>query len=139
VTSWSARRSTGMNRSKLIPLALALTALAPTTAAIAAVKNPTSDAAMRKGIRDVARIEGHGAKVSKIAVTCPPVAKVGQQRACTGTFRLTLHGKTAIYQLTKRNHVLRISQGAIEYRVSSKAIKKAPGLPASTDLAGFLQ
>jgi hypothetical protein len=128
-----------MNRSTIIPLALTLTALAPATASMAAVNNPTGIAAMKKGIRDVARIEGHGAKVSKVAVTCPPVTKVGQQRACAGTFQLTLHGKTAVYQLTKRNHVLRIANRAIEYRVASKAIKKAPGLPARTDLAGFLQ
>jgi hypothetical protein len=128
-----------MTRSKLIPLTLALAALAPTTTAMAAVKNPTGIAAMKKGIRDVARIDGHGAKVSKVSVTCPPVTKVGQQRACTGTFALTLNGKTATYQLTKRNHVLRIAPGAIEYRVAAKATKKAPGLPAQTDLAGFLQ
>ena len=130
-----------MTRSKkiLLPAALALTALAPTTSAMAAVHNPTSLQAMKKGIRDVARIEGHGAKVSKIDVVCNPVKKVNQTAKCYGTFNLTLKGKTAKYQLTAKNHVFRISKGAIEYRVSSKAIKKAPGLPARTDLMGFLQ
>jgi hypothetical protein len=87
----------------------------------------------------VARIEAGGAKVSKIDVDCPPVKKVNQQRSCTGTFKLTLDGKTATYRLTKKNHVFRIAKDAIEYRVAAKAVKKVAGLPASTDLAGFLQ
>ena len=130
-----------MTRSKLLPLALVAVAVAGTSAATssAAIKNPQADAAMRKGIRDVARISADGATASRIKITCPPVAKVNQKRSCTGTFRLTKAGRHADYTLTRRNHVIRISKGAIEYRVASKADRKIKGLPGSTDLAGFLQ
>ena len=47
-------------------------------------------------------------------------------------------GSTAHYVLTSKARTFRISKGAIEYRVASKAIKKVKGLPGSTDLAGFL-
>jgi hypothetical protein len=94
---------------------------------------------MRKGIRDVARLTPGGATASKIKITCPPVKKVNQTRRCSGTFRLTKDGRSADYTLTSRNHVFRISPGAIEYRVAAKAAKKVKGLPGSTDLAGFLQ
>jgi hypothetical protein len=130
-----------MTRSKLLPLALIAVAVAATPAATAgaAIKNPQADAAMKKGIRDVARISAAGATASKIRISCPPVKKVNQQRTCTGTFRLTKDGRSADYGLTSRNHVLRISPGAIEYRVSAKAEHKVKGLPGSTDLAGFYQ
>jgi hypothetical protein len=130
-----------MTRSNLLPLALIAVAVAATPAATAgaAIKNPQADAAMRKGIRDVARISAEGATASKIRITCPPVKKVNQQRTCAGSFRLTKNGRSADYTLTTRNHVLRISPGAIEYRVSAKAAHKVKGLPGSTDLAGFYQ
>jgi hypothetical protein len=141
VTFARAARSKSMTRKSLLPLALIAVAVTGSSAATAgaAIKNPQADAAMRKGIRDVARISAGGATASKIHVTCPPVAKVNQQRSCTGTFRLTKNGRSADYTLTSRNHVLRISKGAIEYRVSAKADHKVKGLPGSTDLAGFLQ
>jgi hypothetical protein len=131
----------GMTRSTFLP-ALALVAVAatmPAATASAAIKNPQADAAMRKGIRDVARISAGGATASRIKVTCPPVKKVNQTRSCSGTFRLTKGGRSADYTLTARNHVFRISRGAIEYRVSAKAAHKVQGLPGSTDLAGFYQ
>jgi hypothetical protein len=130
-----------MDRTKLLPLALIAVVVAGTSAttASALIKNPQADAAMRKGIRDVARISADGATASKIKITCPPVAKVNQKRSCTGTFRLTKAGRHADYTLTKKNHVIRISKGAIEYRVASKADHKVKGLPGTTDLAGFLQ
>ena len=130
-----------MTRSKLLSLTLIATAVVATPAATAsaAIKNPQADAAMRKGIRDVARFSADGAKASKIKISCPPVKKVNQKRTCSGTFRLTKDGRSATYTLTSRNHVLRISPGAIEYRVAAKADRKVKGLPGSTDLAGFLQ
>jgi hypothetical protein len=131
-----------MLRSKIIPLALALSVVAPTvatTAAQAAVKNPQADQAFKKGIRDVARLEGDNAKATHIQITCKPVPKVNDKGACVGSFDLTKNGRTAHYVLTKKARTFRISPGAIEYRVASKATKKVQGLPGSTDLAGFLQ
>jgi hypothetical protein len=132
----------GMIRSKLLPLALAASVVAPTiatTAASAAVKNPQADQAFKKGIRDVARLEGGGAKAIHINIHCVAVPKVNDKGACTGSFDLTRNGKTAHYVLTRKARTFRISPGAIEYRVSSKATKKVAGLPSRTDLAGFLQ
>jgi hypothetical protein len=128
---------------KILPAALAAVAvLAPTlgaTTAGAAVKNPQADQAFKKGIRDVARIEGHGAKAIHIQIHCVPVPKVNDKGRCTGSFELTKGGRTAHYVLTAKARTFRISPGAIEYRVASKATKKVKGLPGRTDLAGFLQ
>jgi hypothetical protein len=131
-----------MIRSKLIPLVLAAAVVAPTvatTAAQAAIKNPQADQAFKKGIRDVARLEGDGAKPSNIQISCKPVPQVDDKGACTGSFDLTKNGKRAHYVLTRKARTFRISPGAIEYRVASKATKKVEGLPGQTDLAGFLQ
>jgi hypothetical protein len=132
-----------MIRSKLLPIALAVCAVAPTiattTAAQAAVKNPKADQAFKKGIRDVARLAGDGVTSSNIKISCQPVAKVDDKGACVGSFDLVKDGKRATYVLTKKARTFRISPGAIEYRVASKATKKVAGLPARTDLAGFLQ
>jgi hypothetical protein len=128
---------------KILPLILAASVAAPTFTAVApagaAVKNPQALQAFKKGIRDVARLEGDGATASRIKVTCVAVPKVNDKGACTGSFDLVKDGKRAHYVLTKKARTFRISPGAIEYRVASKAIKKVEGLPASTDLAGFLQ
>ncbi|HET6507484.1 MAG TPA: hypothetical protein VFG42_11915 [Baekduia sp.] len=130
---------------KLLPLVAAASIVAPTlTAAVAApagaaVKNPQALQAFKKGIRDVARIEGKGATAKRIDVRCVAVPKVGDRGKCTGSFDLVKHGRTAHYVLTAKARTLRISPGAIEYRVASKADKKVQGLPGSTDLAGFLQ
>jgi hypothetical protein len=132
-----------MIRSRLLPLALAASVVVPTIAttgaATAAVKNPKAEQAFKKGIRDVARLEGDGAKASNIKISCVEVPKVNDKGACKGSFDLTKGGRTAHYVLTKKARTFRISPGAIEYRVASKATKKVAGLPAATDLAGFLQ
>jgi hypothetical protein len=128
-----------MTRSKLLSLALIITAFAAPATAGAAIKNPQADAAMRKGIRDVGRFAAEGAKVSAVHIKCVPVKKVNQKGKCTGTFRLTKAGKSATYTLTSKARTFRISPGAIEYRVSAHADKKVEGLPARTDLAGFYQ
>jgi hypothetical protein len=132
-----------MIRSKLLPLALAVSVVAPTVAtsspASAAVKNPKADQAFKKGIRDVARLAGYGVKSSNIKISCKPVPKVNDKGACVGSFDLVKGSKRATYVLTAKARTFRISPGAIEYRVASKATKKVAGLPARTDLAGFLQ
>jgi hypothetical protein len=131
-----------MIRTKLLPLALAASVVVPTiatSAAQAAIKNPQADAAMRKGIRDVARLEAAGAKATNIKISCVAVPKVNDKKPCSGSFDLTKDGKTAHYVLTTKARTFRISPGAIEYRVNSKAAKKVQGLPGSTDLLGFLQ
>jgi hypothetical protein len=131
-----------MIRSKLLPLVLAASVVAPTmatTAAQAAVKNPQADQAMKKGIRDFARLEVGGAKVSHLKISCVPVPEVNDKKPCTGSFDLSKDGKTAHYVLTKNARTFRISPGAIEYRVSAKVTKKVAGFPSRTDLAGFLQ
>lgn len=128
---------------RILPLVVAASIVAPTLTAAApasaAVKNPQALQAFKKGIRDVARLEGDGAKASNVSVRCVAVPKVNDKGACTGSFDLVKDGKTAHYVLTKKARTFRISPGAIEYRVASKATKKVEGLPSSTDLAGFLQ
>ena len=128
---------------KILPLVLAASIVAPTltiaSPANAAVKNPQALQAFKKGIRDVARLEGDGATAKNIKVRCVAVPEVNDKGACSGSFQLTKDGKTATYVLTKKARTFRISPGAIEYRVASKATKKVDGLPGSTDLAGFLQ
>ncbi len=127
-----------MLRTKIIPLALAFATLTP--GAAMAADNPSANAAMRKGIRDFVRLETDGAgKASKLAIKCEPVRKVGQTRPCVGTFDVKVDGKTASYRLTKKARTFRIAPDAIEYRVSAVATKKVKGLPARTDLTGFLQ
>src|SRR3954469_21079512 len=103
-----------MTRKNLLPLALIAVAVTGSSAATAgaAIKNPQADAAMRKGIRDMARISAYGATASKIRITCPLVKEANQQRPRAGTFRLTKNGRSADYTLTSRNHVFRISPGA---------------------------
>jgi hypothetical protein len=130
-----------MTLSKLLSLTLIAAAVAATPAATAsaAIKNPKADAAMRKGIRDVARFSADGAKASKIKIQCAPVKQVNDKGRCTGTFRLTKDGKSADYRLTAKAGTFRISPGAIEYHVFSKATHKVQGLPGSTGLMGFLQ
>jgi hypothetical protein len=120
---------------------LGATAMTPAAALAAAPAHQHgADGAMRKGIRDYARVAAHGAKASRIKVRCKPVRKVGAEGACTGTFRLTRDGRHADYRLTKKAGTLRISQGAIEYHLAAKATRKAAGLPAGTGLfSGFLQ
>src|SRR3954465_5929392 len=128
---------------KILPLVVAASIVTPALTvaapASAAVKNPKALQAFKKGVRDVARIEGKGATAKQIKVTCVEVPKVNDQGKCTGTFDLVKGGRTAHYVLTAKARTFRISPGAIEYRVASKAIKKVKGLPGSTDLAGFLQ
>lgn len=132
-----------LSPNKILPLVVAASIVAPALTiaapANAAVKNPQALQAFKKGIRDVARLEGDGAKASNISVKCVAVPKVDDKGKCTGSFDLSKDGKTAHYVLTKKARTFRISPGAIEYRVSSKATKKVDGLPSSTDLAGFLQ
>ena len=127
----------------ILPLVLAAAIVAPAltiaSPADAAVKNPQALQAFKKGIRDVARLEGDGAKASNISVRCVAVPEVDDKGACAGSFDLVKNGRTAHYVLTKKARTFRISPGAIEYRVSSKATKKVEGLPSSTDLLGFLQ
>lgn len=129
---------------KLLPLVVAASIVAPTltvaaSPAGAAVKNPQALQAFKKGIRDVARLEGDGAKAKNIDVTCVAVPKVNDKGRCVGSFDLVKGGSKAHYVLTSKARTFRISPGAIEYRVASKADKKVEGLPGSTDLAGFLQ
>jgi hypothetical protein len=128
---------------KILPLVVAASIVAPTLTvaapAGAAVKNPKALQAFKKGIRDVARLEGDGATAKNIKVTCVEVPKVNDKGKCTGSFDLVKGYSKAHYVLTAKARTFRISQGAIEYRVASKATKKVKGLPGSTDLAGFLQ
>jgi hypothetical protein len=128
----------------LLPLVVAAAIAAPTltvaaSPANAAVKDPKALQAFKKGIRDVARLEGDGVTAKHIEVRCVEVPEVNDKGRCTGSFDLVKAGRTAHYVLTAKARTFRISPGAIEYRVASKATKKVKGLPGSTDLAGFLQ
>ena len=119
--------------------AIASMAVAPASALAASSASLTTDAAMRKGIRDAARIEAFGAKVSQVHVTCGARGKIGHTARCTGTFRLTRAGRSATYRLTPKAGVFNNSPGSLQYRVSARADHKVKGLPGRTDLAGFLQ
>lgn len=100
----------------------------------------TADAAMRKGIRDFARVSAHGATASRIRVSCRSVPEVGDKGPCTGTFRLTRRERSADYKLTSTAWTLRISPGAIQYRVAAMTDRRVPGLPRTTGgFSGFLQ
>jgi hypothetical protein len=126
-----------MTLTKTFSLTLAVAVLAPSAAM--AAKSPSPDAAMRKGVRDFVRLEANGGKSSAVDIRCRPVTKVGQQAPCTGSFKVTLEGRTATYQLTKKARTLLVAPRALEYRLSAKAVKKVAGLPGATDLSGFLQ
>ena len=125
--------------SRIITLALALAVVAP-TAATAGIA-PQSDAAMRKGIRDYAKhgLRGNTAQATKMKVKCVNAAKVSSTRPCSGTFSLTIGGRTAHYRLTEGARTFRISPGAMEYHLKARATKKAPGLPTRIWWVGILQ
>lgn len=121
-------------------LLVALAALAPAGAALAASKPAPfgPDAAMRKGIRTWA--QDSGATASRLHVSCAAIPKVGQTRPCTGTFRLTRHGRHADYRLTSRASTFRNSAHSIMYHVAARTTAPLPGVPSSTGgFSGFLQ
>jgi len=126
--------------SKLIPIALALAAIAP-AAATATIHNPQSDAAMRKAIRDFALdgVRGKTVKATQIHVDCVQAAQVSSTRPCSGTFSLTLAGKTARYKLTNKASTFRNSPGSMMYHLRATATTKAAGLPSKIKFDGFLQ
>jgi hypothetical protein len=127
----------------LLPL-LALLALAFTAvpAASPAAEGSTNraESAIKKGIRDFARVAADGATASRIVVSAEAIPGVGDKSAVTGSFRLTKGGKTVTYRLTSKARVLRLSPSGIEYRVAAQAVKPATGLPKSTGgFTGFFQ
>jgi len=126
--------------SRIVPLVLALAAISA-PAASAAVSDPQSDAAMRKSVRDFAKfgVEGKTVKASRIKVDCVQAAKIGSTRPCSGTFSLTLAGKTAHYKITPKAVTFRISPGAMEGRLRATATKRASGLPSSISWGSILQ
>ena len=127
--------------TKLLPLIATAAALGAAAPAVASADGHNrAEAAITKGIRDFARVAADGATASRISVDAEPVADVGDKAVVTGTFRLTKDGRTAVYRLTTKARVLRISPGAIEYRVSAQATKRAGGLPKSAGgFSGFFQ
>ncbi len=129
-----------ISASKFLAAVLALAAISPAAAA-AAISDPQSDAAMRKSVRDFARfgVKGETVKASRIKVDCTQASKVGSTRPCTGTFSLTLDGKTAHYKLGKKAVTFRISPGAMEGRLRATATKRAAGLPSSISRGSILQ
>ncbi|MCA1700634.1 MAG: hypothetical protein LC790_17715 [Actinobacteria bacterium] len=126
--------------ASIVPLVVALVAVAPTGAA-ATVVNPQSDAAMRKTIRDYARygVKDKPAKATNIKIDCVQATKVGSTRPCSGTFSLTLAGRTAHYKLTRNANTFRNSPGTIVAKLSAKATKKAAGLPSVVRGQSILQ
>ena len=125
----------------LLPL-LALLAVIATAIPTASTAQSTTraESAMTKGIRDYARVGAEGAKATQINVDAKAVQAVGDRTTVTGTFRLTKDGKTAVYRLTSKARVLRLSPSAVEYVVAAKATKPAEGLPKSIGgFTGFFQ
>jgi len=126
--------------SKFIPIALALAMLAP-SAASAAIPDPQSDAAMRKAIRDYAKygVKDKKVKATNLKVRCVQATKIGSTRPCSGTFSLTLAGRTANYKLTSKADTFRNSPGSIVSNLHATATKKAPGLPKTVKGGSILQ
>ena len=122
----------------LLPI---ISALAIGAAAVPAqASDNRAESAMSKGIRDYARVVADGAKVSGVKLDAKPVSKVGARAAVSGSFRLTLGGKTVTYRLTSSARVVRLSPAAIEYRLAAKAANATAGLPGSTGaFTGFFQ
>ena len=129
-----------MTSLRLIALLLILAAIAP-TAATAAMKNPQSDAAMRKGIRDYAErgVEGKALKVKATNIDCTQAAEVGSTGRCRGSFTLTFQGRSVRYRLTTMARTVRIAQGAMMYHLRAKATRSAPGMPTTISFTGILQ
>ena len=122
--------------TKLVPLVLAAAVIAP-TAAVATVKNPQSDAAMRKAIRGYATAKT--VKATHIDVDCVQADKISSTKPCSGTFRLTRDGKTARYRLTSKSDTFRNSPGTIVSNLDAVATKKAAGLPTHVKGGAILQ
>ena len=111
----------------IVSLVLALVAVAPAGAA-ATVVNPQSDAAMRKAIRDFARygVKDKPAKATDIKIDCVQATKVSSTRPCSGTFSLTLAGKTAHYKLTNNANTFRNSPGDHRYTSAPRPPRGPP-------------
>ncbi len=124
----------------LVTIGLAVAVVTP-TAVSAAIQNPQSDAAMRKAIRGYAkdRFEDKTLKLTKMKVDCTQAVKIGSTRPCSGTFSLTLAGKTARYKLTDKSNTFRNSPGSIIANLNATATKKAAGLPLTVKWGTILQ
>jgi hypothetical protein len=124
----------------LAAIGLAVAAAAP-TAVSAAIPNPQSDAAMRKAVRGYAkdRFDGKTLKVTKLKVDCVQATEISSTRPCSGTFSLTLAGRTAHYKLTKKSNTFRNSPGSIIATLNAKVTKKAAGLPSTVKWGTILQ
>jgi len=96
---------------------------------------------MRKAIRGFAqdRIEGKTMKLTKLKVDCVQATTIGSTRPCSGTFSLTLAGKTAHYKLTRKSNTFRNSPGSIIANLNAMASKKAAGLPSTAKWGTILQ
>ncbi len=105
------------------------------------MKNPQSDAAMRKGVRDYARygLKGKTLTVKATNISCVQAAEVGSTRRCRGSFTLTSAGRTVRYRLTAMARTTRISPGAMMYHLRAKAERRAPSLPTTISFTGILQ
>jgi hypothetical protein len=126
-----------MNKSFLPIITAAAIGLAAVPAQAA---DNRAESAMAKGVRDYARFVVKDAKVSQVRLDAKSVADVGDRSTVTGSFRLTKNGRTAVYRLTAKARVLRLSPSALEYRLAAKATQSAAGLPKSTGaFSGFLQ
>jgi len=121
--------------AQLVSLAVAAAVIAP-TAAVATVKDPQSDAAMRKAIRGYAKAKTM--KATHMAVDCVQADEISSTRPCSGTFRLTRGGKTAHYRLTSKSDTFRNSPGTIVSNLNAVATKKAPGMPTTVKWGAIL-
>ena len=126
--------------ARLAAIGLTFAVVAP-TAVQAAIPNPQSDAAMRKAIRDYAksRIKDKPMKATNLKVDCVQAVTISSTRPCSGTFSLTLAGKTAHYRLTKKSKTFRNSPGSMIATLNAVATKKAAGLPTTPHWTAILQ
>jgi hypothetical protein len=138
-------RSKSRSLSRLPLLSLALAAVVPAGAVVAAAPASaskthfTAKQAFRKGIRVAARSEAPGAKVSRIRISCVEVPKIDDRGRCTGSFDFVLNGRRAHYLLKPDAGTFRISHGAVMYEVSARAEKRVRGLPMRPGGTGILQ
>lgn len=137
------RRTVLLGLAATLGLAGSAVAAAPSHGATAphpAKAALTSDAAMRKGIRDYARVVRKGT-ASRIRVDCVPATKVGSTKPCRGSFVVTRKGRISHYRLVSgKAQTFRNTPGSIEYHMFARTNDPLPGARRSTgSLAGFLQ
>jgi hypothetical protein len=123
---------------RVASLSIILVLCFPALASAARPSKLSPAAAMRSGIRVFAGSNDIRATASRIHVTCKRWTRVGQTRPCTGSFRLTRHGRHADYHLTRHAGTFLNTPNSVMYVVAARAARSVAGLPIDTGkFSGF--